>query len=91
MTPLTPSAEMATMLLRLVRLYEFVILIRFLVTWLPIDRGAGWYRLLLGLTEPLFTAVRRLVPPVGPFDVSPIAALLLLSIVEELIKMVFTV
>ncbi len=47
------------------------------------------YRLLFGLTEPLLAPLRRVIPPVsfgaGYLDLSPIALLFLLRVVERLV------
>ncbi len=41
--------------------------------------------ILYGLTEPLLNVCRRLVPDVGGFDLSPLAALLLLQLTEMML------
>jgi YggT family protein len=81
--------DFLVMILRLISLYQIVVLVRIVIAWLPIDRRVGWYRLIEGLTEPLLLPLRRHMPPVGLFDVSPLAALLILSIVQELITLLF--
>lgn len=47
------------------------------------------YRLLFGLTEPLLAPLRRVIPPIsfgaGYLDLSPIALLILLRVVEQLV------
>jgi YggT family protein len=79
--------EFVLMGLRLLALYQIVLLVRIAASWLAIDRHAGWYRLVVSLTEPLLGPLRRQLPPVGPVDVSPIAAFLVLLIAQELLKM----
>ena len=47
------------------------------------------YRLLYGLTEPLLAPLRRVIPPVsfgaGYLDLSPVALLILLRVVQQLV------
>jgi YggT family protein len=73
--------------LNLLSLYNIVILIRVVTSWFPVDRRAEWYRLLWNITEPVMAPCRRLVPPIGMIDVSPMVVLLLLQVAAELIRL----
>jgi YggT family protein len=39
--------------------------------------------LLIRLTEPVLAPFRRLIPPVGMFDLSPIIVIILLQLLQE--------
>lgn len=75
-----------TQLLELVlNLYFYAILIRTLLSWvgpLPYNPAVS---LLYSLTEPLLSASRRLLPPTGGIDLSPIVPLIGLQLVKMLL------
>ena len=65
--------------------YFFAIIIRVLLSWL----GTGVYSpavsLLYGLTEPLLRASRRLLPPMGGIDLSPLIPLIAIQLGRMLV------
>ncbi len=70
-------------LLRLISLvlwfYTGAVFIYVLLSWFG-DRGRNPMAMLLGdLVEPLLRPARRLIPPIGGFDLSPLLVLLLLQ------------
>lgn len=62
------------------RLFVFAIIIRIVLSWLG---GSGAHNpaiaLIDAITEPLLRPFRRLIPPIGGFDISPVFAIILLS------------
>jgi YggT family protein len=74
----------ASLIRSLIQLYLFVLLIRVVLSWFPISPGsamASVYRFCHTITEPVLAPVRRLIPQVGMFDLSP----LIVFIVGELL------
>lgn len=71
--------------LGVVRLYEWVIIIRALVSWVSPDPYNPLVRLLFRLTEPVLRPLRRLAPPhrLGGLDLSPLLAILLIEFVKN--------
>ena len=63
-----------------------LIIVRCLLSWFPNIR---WYeqpfKLLDQIVEPMILPFRRLIPPLGGFDLSPIAALLVLQVLRSVI------
>jgi YggT family protein len=63
----------------LISLYIFIILVAVVVSWLIAFNVINTYnnfvrsllRFLSALTEPIFSRVRRVVPPMGGLDLSP--------------------
>jgi YggT family protein len=58
---------------------------RALLSWFPVRPGNPFYPLALILhqiTEPILGPFRRIIPTIGPIDISPIVALLLLQFVQ---------
>lgn len=76
-------------------LYDFVIiffnvlslaiLARVLVLWFNLSPYHPIVTLLREVTEPILAPLRRVVPSVGMVDISPIIALILLQIIEQIL------
>jgi YggT family protein len=69
-----------------VYVYIFAILIRVVLSWVnPYGTRHPVADLLYSLTEPLLAPARRLIPPIGGLDLSPIAVFVLLQLTLILI------
>lgn len=77
----------------ILNLYYWVIIIAVIVSWLLafgiINRWNPTARSILNildaLTEPLFRQIRRIIPPLGGLDLSPLIALLLIYFLQNLL------
>jgi YggT family protein len=75
---------MRQLLCQLLSLYVLVIFLRIVLSWFPIRSGGmlstvnQW---LFRATEPLMGRARRIIPPMGAFDLSPIVVILFLQMV----------
>jgi YggT family protein len=58
------------------------ILIRVIASWLGIGPYRRWMRPIVALTDWLINPIRRILPPVGIFDFSPMVAWLVLYVVR---------
>lgn len=65
--------------------YSFILLARVLLSWVQVDPYNPIVRVLHQLTEPVLAPIRRLLPPTGPMDFSPIVAFVALIILERLV------
>lgn len=67
-------------LLQILRLYEILIVVYVLMSWFPM-RGILYdiYTVLASVVEPYVGLFRRFIPPIGGFDFSPWAAILVLE------------
>lgn len=63
----------------------FAILVRILLTWIPMSQDNVIVRLLNQITEPILAPARRIIPPMGGMDFSPMIVLLLLYMVQRLL------
>jgi YggT family protein len=59
--------------------------VRVIASWFGISPYRPWMRLAIALTEWLIQPIRRLLPPVGMIDVSPLVACLILTLVRGLV------
>ena len=58
---------------------------RALLSWFDPRMRSTIGRLLVDITEPILGPIRRNIPPLGMFDISPIIALLLLQLLRRLL------
>lgn len=64
---------------QLLNVYLFAILARLVLSWFPISPGgamASVFSFLYTITEPVLGPVRRIIPPLGPVDISPIVVII---------------
>lgn len=75
----------------LFQIYEFLILIRVLLSWINVNPyrptiDHPLVRLLYRITDPVLGPLRRIVPPIGgAIDITPVVALLLLELLRQVI------
>jgi YggT family protein len=70
----------------LAELIFLAIIIRAVLSWLPgVSALQPVARFFNRITDPLIEPIRRRLPPLGGFDVSPIVAVLLIWLVESIL------
>jgi YggT family protein len=67
----------------LLQILWFAILIRVILSWFPVDPSNPLIRILWEITEPVLAPFRRVIPKIGMFDLSPIAAFLVIGILAQ--------
>lgn len=67
---------------------QFALLVRVLSSWFPRAASSPWIRWSYGATEWMLRPLRRVVPPLGMVDITPIVAYFGLRVVEWLVSMV---
>lgn len=65
------------------RILMIALLVRVIGSWFGVSPYAKWMRPFILLTEWLLEPLRRLLPPFGPLDLSPMVAYLLLWIAQQ--------
>ncbi len=74
------------LLARVLQIYTFVLLVRILITWIPnLDPYHPIVQLLFQVTEPVLEPARKLIPPIGMIDISPIVVFIVLGILQDLL------
>ena len=63
----------------------FAIIARALLSWVNLGPSNPLVRILNDVTEPILAPLRRVVPTIGMIDITPIAAILLLQVVEQVL------
>lgn len=71
---------------RVIGLLTILIVVRALLTWVPsVDYGHPLIRFIIRITDPILLPARRLLPPMGGLDLSPVIAILFLQLVGLLL------
>lgn len=63
----------------LMTVYSFALIIYILMSWFPGARESGFGEVLSKMCEPFLEPFRKVIPPLGMIDISPIVAILLLN------------
>ncbi|GIW04777.1 MAG: hypothetical protein KatS3mg059_1397 [Thermomicrobiales bacterium] len=79
------SHDLASLISLLFTVLTFAIVGRALLSWFDPGLRSSVGRILVDITEPIISPIRRVVPPFGMFDISPIVAILLLQLLQRLI------
>jgi YggT family protein len=70
----------------LLSLYSLLIFIRIIFSWVMVSHSNRMMRFLVNTTEPMLGPLRRMVPPVGSFDISPIVAFIIVWLFQAAIR-----
>lgn len=73
------------LLLVLVQIYSFILLVRIVLSWLNVGPENELVAMLHRVTEPVLEPVRRAVPPMGMFDMSPLIVFIALHIIRAVL------
>ena len=66
-------------------LLNLAILARVLLSWVRVSPYHPAVELLYRITEPILAPLRRVIPSIGMVDISPVIALLLLQIIQQVL------
>ena len=69
----------------LISIYILLIFMRIIFSWGMVSYGNRLMRFLVDMTEPLLGPLRRMIPPLGRFDISPIVAFFILWLFQAAI------
>ena len=64
---------------KLITYYSWALIVYILMSWFPNARDTSIGRFLARICEPYLEPFRRIIPPFGMMDVSPIVAFLVLN------------
>jgi len=68
-------------------LYALLIMIRIIFSWGQVSYANRVMRFLVNVTDPLLLPLRRTVPTLGVFDISPIVAFIIIWLFQAAIRM----
>ncbi len=67
----------------LIEFYSIALIIYILMSWFPNARGSSIGQFLAKMCEPYLEQFRKIIPPLGMIDISPIVALLVLNLAKS--------
>ena len=65
--------------------YTVFLFIRIVLSWISHNPYQPVIRFIYEMTEPFLGLFRRIIPPLGAFDISPIAAFFALNIIRQMV------
>ncbi len=83
--PIALSSAVYLVLLTL-RLFVFAIIVRVLLSWLSPGGYNPAMAVIYSITDPLMRPFRRIIPPLGGFDLSPIFAIILIGALTRIVS-----
>lgn len=73
------------LLARLIDLYSLVLIVAVVLSWVRIDPRNPLATIVRSLTEPLLAPLRKVIPPIGGLDLSPMVLLIGLEVLKGLL------
>lgn len=64
---------------------RLAILMRVLLSWIRPNPYNPLVQAIYQITEPIMGPLRRIIPPLGMMDITPMVALIILQIVQEIV------
>ena len=74
---------MLFLLIQLIDLYSIVLLAAVILSWIQLSPYNPVSRLIHTLTEPVLAPARRILPPMGGLDLSPMLVLIALQVLRS--------
>lgn len=65
---------------------SLAIFLRVILSWVRLDPNNGFVRFVIEVTEPILAPIRRAVPMLGMFDISPIVAILIIELIQQFLN-----
>ncbi|HPF09501.1 MAG: YggT family protein [Candidatus Cloacimonetes bacterium] len=81
----SPSYLVIKTLINAISIYNVLIFVRVIFSWIIQDHSNPLYRFLYGITEPVLAPLRRVIPT-NTLDFSPIVAYFLLRILAMILQ-----
>jgi len=71
-------AMLVSVVAYLIQFLGFAIFARSIISWFPIDKNGPIFQGLAAITDPILEPLRKVIPPIGMIDISPMVAMLAL-------------
>ena len=83
------SAVTGHVLYGLLSLYGLMIFLRIILSWGTIGHRNRPMRFLINATDPLLVPLRKRIPQVGVFDISPMVAFIIILVLQAAVQAIF--
>jgi YggT family protein len=82
--------QILNVIIWLLQIYQFILLARVLLTWLPnVDYNNPIVQFLYQVTEPVLAPIRKALPPMNGMDLSPLAVYFGIFLVMRILPAMF--
>ena len=75
--------EVVAVVAYLLQFLGFAIFARSIISWFPIDKNGPVFQALAAITDPILEPLRKVIPPLGMLDISPMVAMVVLFLLSE--------
>ncbi len=75
---------------QLLFLYSYVVIAYILMSWFPNARESSIGQFIASIVEPYLAPFRKIIPPLGMIDISPIVAILALRFATNGVTAIFS-
>ena len=66
---------------------NLAILLRVIISWLNVNPYNPLVSFIYQITDPILVPLRRIIPPLGMIDITPLVALILLRVIQQALLM----
>ncbi|MFC0269187.1 YggT family protein [Kushneria aurantia] len=77
------TAALAGVVNAILKIYFFALIIMIILSWVAPQSAHPGALLVYQITEPIMAPVRRIIPPLGMIDLSPIVVFLLINVLDS--------
>ncbi|KIL47641.1 YggT family protein [Jeotgalibacillus campisalis] len=74
----------------LIMFYSYALIIYILLSWFPNAKESSFGQTLAKLCEPYLEPFRKIIPPLGMIDISPLVAILVLNFARSGLATLYT-
>lgn len=67
----------------IITLYSYGLIVYIFMSWFPGARESAFGQFLARISEPYLEQFRKIIPPIGMIDISPIAAIIVLHLARQ--------
>ncbi|PSL24836.1 YggT family protein [Planomicrobium soli] len=82
--------EILGILLTAMNIYSYLLIASILMSWLPNARESSIGQMLAKVTDPYLDIFRKIIPPLGMIDFSPIIAIFALNLAKSGLVVLFS-
>ena len=81
----TFADSLILVLASMLRLFTLMLVIYALLSWIIRDGHHPVFRLLQSMVEPVLAPIRKVLPPIGGFDISVVAAMIGIEVIRQIL------
>lgn len=81
--------QLLGIILTVVNIYSYLLIASILMSWLPNAKESSLGQMLSKVTDPYLDIFRKIIPPIGMIDFSPIVAIFALNLASNGLVVLF--